>query len=584
MSAAARTARRASAAAEKAAARALLVQRYHPDGLPVFKRGGRTEPLSKRELQILKLRSAAPTPPSVPALAAQLGRAESTVKKGLKRALEPETPPDEAERRRSRGGRPRTLTPEDNAELRAALRKDPLGGPSEAAKVLFTKRGVRASRWTIRRELHRLYKPGDKPVRKRGTERYAPLTDQVLSMQLGHCAAMEARFKLCGFAGVYWQDETPYVPGCVAHQGYGAERIFLFEKNSRFGSGEKVNLWGVMSVDGWQKLWITRENGNDEVCRQFFCDTQRDAIFGSEKPLFEQLPAGSIVLADRLGRSGKCKYPIAGHYQPCIKAAANAAQVGYAILAPSGALLSPVEVAWYYLKRLVARMQPPGGPEDARQQIIRGPRTLAEALPMIKAAAAQMNATPGLFASFIHRRGAGAELLRRYEGTQQLATARASLAGHQPFDLSVHAGRARLVNIHAGDDEPLATKAQCAAYARYFLANARAGTVAGLRPPPPADQPGADGYEDLCRMCRCGRVSAKALPQASAAERGHLLACSSSGCTAVCHPVCVGLASVPAGRWLCPGCTYAPGVAPHPVLAAGAAAPVNLLADLSDSE
>ncbi len=155
------------------------MQRYHPHGLPQFRRGGRTEPLSERELQFLKMSTSLPTPPSVAELAAELGRCEDTVRKGLKRALEPETPPDEAEQRRRRGGRPRLLTPEMNATLRAAMKEDPAGGPGEAAKVLFQKHGVRASRSVIWRELARgRYQPGDEPMRKRGTDRYAPLTDQ----------------------------------------------------------------------------------------------------------------------------------------------------------------------------------------------------------------------------------------------------------------------------------------------------------------------------------------------------------------------------------------------------------------------
>jgi hypothetical protein len=433
------------------------------------------------------------------------------------------------------------------------------------------------------REMLRRYVPGDLPVRKRGTERYAPLTDQVLHMQVSHAAAVDEYFKLHGHHGLFWQDETPYVPGCISHQGYGAERIFLFEKNSRFGSGEKVTLWGVMGVDGWVKLWVTAENGNDEVCRSFFCDHQPDAMFGSEGALFDLLEEGDMLM-DRLGRSGRCSFPIAGHYQPGIKAAANAACIGLICLAPTGALQNPIELAWADLKRRIAQMQPPGEPEDARGQIIRGPRTMAEALPMIQRAAEEMNATPGLFASFIYRRGAGKELLRRYKGTAQLAAVQADLAGKQPYDLSEAASRPRLVNIHARDDEPLRTVAQCAAYFRYFMANAHAGTAADLLPPPPADEPGTDGFEDCCRGCRKRHVSTKAVPGVPKDVRGLLLTCERSGCTAAYHPLCLGLSGVPRGRWQCPGCTYAPGKAPRAVAAPGSREPENLLADMSDDE
>ncbi len=214
----------------------------------------------------------------------------------------------------------------------------------------------------------------------------------------------------------------------------------------------------------------------------------------------------------------------------------------------------------------------------------RGPRNMAEALVMIKAAAEEMNATPGLFASFIHRRGSGAELLRRYDGTEQLATARASLSGEAPFDLRELAGRPRLVNIHADDDEPLTTKAQRATYFRYFMANARAGTAAGLLAPPAASPPGADGVEDFCRACQHGHVPLKKWRSATKAARGELMACDHPGCTAAYHPFCLGLPGAPAGRWVCPGCTFAPGVAAHPVARPGDPEPENLLAGLEDDE
>ena len=144
-------------------------------------------------------RAAAPTPPCVAELAAELGRAESTIYKGLRLVRESAASPDVTAQPRKRAGRPRTLSPEENAVLRAAFRKDPVGGPGEAAKVLFAKCGVRASRSTICREMARRYQPGDAAIRKRGTDRYAPLSPQLISMHLGHCLAMDACFASHGF-------------------------------------------------------------------------------------------------------------------------------------------------------------------------------------------------------------------------------------------------------------------------------------------------------------------------------------------------------------------------------------------------
>ena len=268
--AAARKERAAQSAAEKSAAQALLSQRYHPAGLPRFQRGGRTEALSQREIQVLGVRAAGAAPLCVPELAAELGRSETCIRKGLKRVREPETPPCAAELKRRRGGRPRTLTPEDNAVLRNAYRNDPRGGRKAAAAKLHAETGKRPSRWTIARELHRGYRPGDKAVRKRGVHRYAPLTPHLLSMQEGFIAATKAHVTKYDFERLHWQDETNFVPGTVSRQGYSSGTIYVEEKHSRYGSGEQVTIWGVMSHQGWMKLWVSEESGNDDTCRRFF--------------------------------------------------------------------------------------------------------------------------------------------------------------------------------------------------------------------------------------------------------------------------------------------------------------------------
>jgi hypothetical protein len=114
-----------------------------------------------------------------------------------------------------------------------------------------------------------------------------------------------------------------------------------------------LSIWGVMSHRGFLKLWVTEESGNDDTCRRFFCETQPDSDIGSDAPLFDLLPPSSFVLVDRLGRSGRCKFPIAEHYSPYIKARFNQAKKGYLCLPPSGALLNPIELAWCELKRRV---------------------------------------------------------------------------------------------------------------------------------------------------------------------------------------------------------------------------------------
>ena len=89
---------------------------------------------------------------------------------------------------------------------------------------------------------------------------------------------------------------------------------------------------------------------------------------------------------------------------------------------------------------------------------------------------------------------------------------------------------------------------------------------------------------DFCRACAHTRVSPKAAPGIPATARGLLLTCERSGCTAAYHPLCLGLNAPPPGRWVCPGCTHAPGVAPRAVAAPAGRTLENLLADLSDDE
>jgi hypothetical protein len=79
-------------------------------------------------------------------------------------------------------------------------------------------------------------------------------------------------------------------------------------------------------------------------------------------------------------------------------------------------------------------------------------------------------------------------------------------------------------------------------------------------------------------------VSTKAAPGVPKLARGMLLTCERAGCTAAYHPLCLGLSGAPKGRWVCPGCTHAPGKAPRAVAAPARREPENLLADMTDDE
>lgn len=284
-------------------------------------------------------------------------------------------------------------------------------------------------------------------------------------------------------------------------------------------------------------------------------NVQKDAIIGGNKPLFDLLPPRSILVVDRLGRSGRSKHPIAGHYMPRIKAAANARGIGYMCLPPHGALLNPIEVLWDVSKARVLDKQPPGNPEDAWEQIIRGPRFLSEFMPMFEEVVLQMQKEPALFRSAIHRRAEGCDLMRFLKDNkvaEAVLAERAVRPQRRPMDFEAVAFRKRLLNIHAGENEKLTTKAQLRGYARYVVAHLHAGIAEGLSFPAAAGKTGADGWEDHCRVCQ-GKAPPK--PKGAAASPpDHLLCCEAAGCTASYHWWCLGLRGVPEGRWECLKC------------------------------
>jgi len=303
------------------------------------------------------------------------------------------------------------------------------------------------------------------------------------------------------------------------------------------------------------QVWVTRENGDDGTCEKFFLHKQADAFIGGEKPLLDLLPRGSILVVDRFGRSGASKYPIAGHYMPRIKAAFHRRGIGYMCLPPHGALQNPIEILWNILKSIIADMRPDGEPEDAWEQIIRGPRFLSEALPMIRLAVLQMNENPGVFRHAFHRRAEGNDLTTFLKGNKRaeaVLAARAVRPQRRPMDLAAVAHRMRLVNIHASENEKLTTDAQRATYARYVVAHLHEGTAEGLSFPLAAGAPGKNGREPLCRVCQ--RKAPKTPKGTSQAPPDKLLSCQAAGCSASYHWWCLGLRGVPTGHWTCLEC------------------------------
>jgi transposase len=183
---------------------------------------------------------------------------------------------------------------------------------------------------------------------------------------------------------------------------------------------------------------------------------------------------------------------------------------------------------------------------------VRGPTTWAEFKVMAAEVVQEMNATKGLFRSFIHRRGLGGEFDKRWSET---AAYKAALPRVQPYDVMALAFRPQLVEHSA---EPPKSRALCASYCGWWLAHVALGAsmVPSTPPPGPAGPCGGDGYENTCRTCGTGETKAH--------PAGTLLLCDADGCTAAWHTKCLGIKSVPPGRWECPCCVHTPGKACMP--------------------
>ena len=226
------------------------------------------ERLTSREKQRLRDLYAEKGDPGLAEIAAELKIHRTTVKRNLEaEEAGPETPPEGsktllAAKRRRRGGRPRLCSQEHNETLRKAFKKDPTGGRTRAAQALARAGGPKISRFTLARELERRWTKAQGGIRKRPITRYVELSPQEMDMQFHHLEGLKtflgdrAKFPkryTRRLNRVYFQDETHYVPGTVARQGYGAEQINLNEKHGRHGSGEKINIWGVHGARGWVK-------------------------------------------------------------------------------------------------------------------------------------------------------------------------------------------------------------------------------------------------------------------------------------------------------------------------------------------
>ena len=257
---------------------------------------------------------------------------------------------------------------------------------------------------------------------------------------------------------------------------------------------QKINLWAVVCSKGVVALNCTPDNGNDAVCLQFFTKAlPYDAIVGSGQCVFDILASMAdkpLLFVDRLGGGGRgAENAITQHFNPLIKEAATAAGVGYRLLPPYGAYENPSEIFWDDFKRRLLHLPPPGPPRyDSHHHLIRGPTTWHEFKVMARLVVEEMNRKPGLFRSYIYRRGLGGEFVKRWSETQEYKDAEPKV---QPYDIVARAFQPQVVD-HDGAPPP--TRARAPGYCRWGKPPAPPGPPWGPRARPPGRKMAAPAW------------------------------------------------------------------------------------------
>jgi len=404
---------------------------------------------------------------------------------------------------------------------------------------------------------------------------------------------------------LFWQDESGFELGAVRTQAISDRPVYRVQAKrgkalKGFGRGgkrvytQRVSVWGAMNIDGFIAFSCTTNFGTDEVCLKWFTEPlPYDAPIGAGKKFFELVKEAArsgetpIVFVDRLGAGGRAKEnAIACHANPLIVNAAHAAGVGWRFLPAEGAKCSPIELAWDAWKARLLSRPPPGPPRfDQFNLQIMGPQSWDDFKVMCRAVVEEMNATPGLFRSFVHRHGLGETAEKRYG---QTAEYQAALKAAKPYDivkLALQSG----ANEH--DCSVPKTSARAQGYARWWLANSLAGKVPKSPPPGPVSTPSMRGgflSENKCRCCGIGKG------RDGGGAENELVVCDK--CPSAWHRDCLKTFKVTAVDWACPCCHYAPRRKPHPPVlakpsgkaaaskAAAAAQQVNLLVSEDDGE
>lgn len=459
-------------------------------------------------------------------------------------------------------GRPTKLTPELAERIRAAVARDPFGQVS----ALYDNLVGEENGFSLRSLYNWLNKLN---LKKHAVDNYAQLTESLLHGLLNHKEAVEHAFreKLLGEENLAYADQTPIYMKTGHSSGRGASIVFGDSGDAK--GGVKIgNLWAVVTVKGVVRAWLTDKNGDEESAKEFFLSDVLPPgwtnIYGGEGNIMDLLRHYAdtlkgrrrfvILCLDRLGKSGASVYAVAGHHAPEIRKRALDAGIGLLLLPPKGALVNPIEIWNFHVKRIMALWESGDGATDDWGQIIRGPRTKDDALVALGEAIETTDMKPACLRSAFHARAAGSVLDKRLKNHRCAQKVRAEREANPvpPFDVkeAAFAIRSRMSTQHPyPSSRPVAETYNVYYYRHYLL-----GMHHDLPPPFKRPVDAHDGKERSCRLCKPTTKAAKA--------RNEELVCCSS-CTGVFHRECVGMEEVDDDDWDCWACVRGDAVQPR---------------------
>lgn len=469
------------------------------------------------------------------------------------------TPQPKERVRQSAGGRPTEYTPTKVAAVGQAADKDPFGAIAHLQEALRAQ-----GHHFEERALYRMLTKAR--ATKKAANNYAAWTPSLVHGVYNWIEALEADINAenITWANLAYMDQTP-VHITAAHQGGRSTQLIFGECGDQKGAKKIGSLWAVITQFGCLRLWFTKDNGDDITCKDFFFSESTPTnfwvnLYGEEGNIFDLLKAHGdkhkallgrrkqmILVLDRLGKSGSSHYSVSGHHRPEIRAEALKRGVGLALLCPKGAECNPVELFNCAVKRILKRLQPPGGGDDGFGQVQRGPRTEEEALAMLRDVLAAMTAPQ--YRYFFHARALGSDARKRFNRSTVAAAVREERERdpRKPYSFVREAFARRAWNSAPADFYP-ASFTVAETYNVYYYRYLRLNAAYGL--PPPFQRPLAkDGKEKECRLCSLHS-------KLSANYDRNLIICLT--CTGVYHRECVefGVANPPPlnNSWRCPFC------------------------------